>query len=155
MVWYGMGEQPLREILRLLGKGVPFSSLKTIPQTVFLQPRSDPLPKNKNWQTLELASHGACLRHKKTFARNFKYVEQESNKQFATRLTQEIGDLVAVINPPYQTMTEREIDASFDLPYTRLPHPKYKKRGAIPAFDMIQFSVNMHRGCKKTVCEWF
>jgi len=52
-----------------------------------------------------------------------------------------------VINPPYKTMTEKEIDHSFDLPYTRLPHPKYKKRGAIPAYDMIKFSVNMHRGC--------
>jgi len=144
---YGMGEQPLREILKLLTKGVPFSSLKTIPQTAFLQPKSAPLPRNKNWQTIELASHEACLRRKKTFARNFKFVEQESNKQFANRLTQNVGDQTLVINPPFQTMTEKEVDASFDLPYTRLPHPKYQKRGTIPAFEMIKFSVNMHRGC--------
>ncbi len=144
---YGMGEQPLREILKLLNKGVPFSSLKTIPQTAFLQPESQALPKNKNWQTLELASHAACLKDKKIFARNFKYIEQESNKQFANRLVQNVGHHTLVINPPYQTMSEKEVDASFDLPYTRLPHPKYKKRGPIPAFEMIQFSVNMHRGC--------
>ncbi len=144
---YGMGEQPLRTILTLLKKGVPFSSLKTIPQTAFLQPDSAALPKNKHWQTLELASHSACLRNKKTFARNFKYIEQESNKQFANRLTQNVGDKLLVINPPYQTMSEQEIDASFDLPYTRLPHPKYIKRGPIPAFEMIKFSINMHRGC--------
>ncbi len=144
---YGMGEQPLREILKLLARGVPFSSLQTVPQTAFMQPQTDALPKNKKWQTIELASHSACLRDKKTFARNFKFVEQESNKQFANRLAQKVGDQTLVINPPYQTMTEKEVDASFDLAYTRLPHPKYHKRGPIPAFEMIKFSVNMHRGC--------
>ena len=144
---YGMGEQPLRSVVQLLNKGVPFSSLKTIPQTAFLQAESEALPKNKNWQTLTLASHEACLHDKKTFARNFKHIEQESNKQFANRLVQQVGEQTLVINPPFQTMSEQEIDASFDLPYTRLPHPKYIKRGPIPAFEMIKFSLNMHRGC--------
>ena len=147
MLVYGMGEQPLREMLRLLQRGVPFSSLTTIPQTSFLLPADRELPKNKNWQTFALASHEECLADKKTFARNFKYIEQESNKQFGRRLTQGIGQRQLVINPPYQTMLEKEVDASFDLPYTRLPHPKYSKRGPIPAFEMIKFSVNMHRGC--------
>jgi len=144
---YGMGEQPLREIVTLLGKGIPFDSLKTIKQTAFLQDRKNDLPKNKNWEDLQLSSHKACLKDKKTFASNFKHLEQESNKLNADRLIQEVGNKTLVINPPYQTMTEKEIDTSFDLPYTRLPHPKYKKRGAIPAFEMIKFSVNMHRGC--------
>lgn len=147
MLVYGMGEQPLRDILKLLQKGVPFSSLRTIPQTAFLQSQDNPIPKNKNWETVELASHEACLKDKKTFAGNFKIVERESNKQFAYRLTQDVGDQTLVINPPFRTMTEKEIDASFDLPYTRMPHPKYQKRGTIPAYDMIKFSVNMHRGC--------
>ncbi|MEJ6737272.1 MAG: YgiQ family radical SAM protein [Flavobacteriales bacterium] len=144
---YGMGEQPLREIVTLLGKGIPFDSLKTIKQTAFLQDKKNDLPKNKNWEDLQLSSHKACLKDKKTFASNFKHLEQESNKLNADRLIQEVGNKTLVINPPYQTMTEKEIDTSFDLPYTRLPHPKYKKRGAIPAFEMIKFSVNMHRGC--------
>ena len=144
---YGMGEQPLRDIITLVKKGVPFESLKTIKQTAFLQNKNIDLPKNKTWETAQLASHEDCLKDKKKFARNFKYYEIESNKQFAKRLTQEIGDQVLIINPPYQVMKEKEIDASFDLPYTRLPHPKYNKRGIIPAFEMIKFSVNMHRGC--------
>jgi uncharacterized radical SAM protein YgiQ len=144
---YGMGEQPLREIITLLDKGIPFSSLKTIKQTAFLQNNNNPLPKNKNWKDLTLSSHEACLKDKKTFAANFKHLEQESNKLFADRLIQNIGNKQLVINPPYHTMTEKEIDTSFDLPYTRLPHPKYKKRGPIPAFEMIKFSINMHRGC--------
>jgi len=144
---YGMGEQPVREILRLLKKGVPFSSLDTIPQTAVLLPAGTPLPKSKKWETLELASHEACLRDKKAFASNFKVIEGESNKQIAGRLAQKVDDRILLVNPPFRTMTEKEIDASYDLPYTRLPHPRYDKRGPIPAFEMIKFSITLHRGC--------
>ena len=144
---YGMGDQPLREVLKLLKKGVPFSSLKTLKQVAFLLDENEELPKNKKWNTLELNSHEVCLQDKIKFAANFKTIEVESNKWTADRIIQKIGEKTLVINPPYKTMTEKEIDTSFDLPYTRLPHPKYKKRGAIPAYDMIKFSINMHRGC--------
>lgn len=144
---YGMGEMPLREIIRLLKKGVPFESLTTIPQTAVLIGRNAPLPVNKNWETFELSSHEKCLRDKRSYAANFKHVEQESNKVNARRLTQAVGNHRLIVNPPYPPMTETEIDASFDLPYTRMPHPKYEKRGSIPAYEMIRFSINMHRGC--------
>jgi uncharacterized radical SAM protein YgiQ len=144
---YGMGDQPLRDMLKLLKKGVPFSNLSTIKQVAFLQDKSEELPKNKNWESIALSSHEECLEDKIKYAANFKIVEVESNKLDARRITQDIGDKRLVINPPYKTMTEKEIDQSFDLPYTRLPHPKYAKRGAIPAYDMIKFSINMHRGC--------
>jgi uncharacterized radical SAM protein YgiQ len=144
---YGMGDQPLREVLQLLRKGVPFSSLRTLKQVGFLQDADMPLPKNKQWETIELHSHEDCLSDKMKYAANFKHVEVESNKWQADRITQRVGDQVLVINPPYKTMSEKEIDRSFDLPYTRLPHPKYKKRGTIPAYEMIRFSINMHRGC--------
>jgi uncharacterized radical SAM protein YgiQ len=144
---YGMGEQPLREIVTLLQKGVPFSSLTTVKQTAFLLPKDAKIPKNKNWKDVTINSHEVCLSDKKLFAFNFKVIEQESNKLFADRIFQDVGDTTLVINPPYETMTEEEIDASFDLPFTRLPHPKYNSRGPIPAFEMIKFSINIHRGC--------
>ncbi len=144
---YGMGEQPLRDIIGLLKKGVPFSSLKTIKQTAYLQDKSEELQKNKNWNAVTIASHEVCLSDKKIFASNFKVIEQESNKTYGNRIVQEVGKNRLVINPPYPTMTEKEIDSSFDLPYTRLPHPKYDKRGPISAFEMIKFSINIHRGC--------
>ena len=147
MLVYGMGEQPLREMLRLLKRGVPFDNLTSIKQTAFLRPIEDALPKNKSWETIELSSHETCLQDKKAFAANFKHVEQESNKVNADRIVQSVGEKQLVVNPPYPTMLEKEIDVSFDLPYTRLPHPKYKKRGAITAYEMIKFSVNIHRGC--------
>ena len=147
MLVYGMGEMPLREIVRLMQKGVPFESIKTIPQTAVLSPRHEDVPKNKSWVDLKLNSHEKCLRDKMAFAANFKHVEQESNKVQARSLIQGVGDHNLIINPPYPPMTEEQIDTSFDLPYTRLPHPKYEKRGAIPAYEMIRFSINMHRGC--------
>ena len=144
---YGMGEQPLREVVRLLQKGVPFSSITTIKQTAVLLNNDAKVPKNSNWEDVEIVSHEVCLSDKKKFASNFKVIEQESNKLAARRIFQKIGDKTLMINPPYPTMTEDEIDASFELPYTRLPHPKYNKRGPISAFEMIKFSINIHRGC--------
>lgn len=144
---YGMGDQPLREVLKLLKKGVPFDNLRTLKQVAFLQDSDEALPKNKQWETVELSSHEDCLKDKIKYAANFKIVEVESNKWEANRIVQNVGNQRLVINPPYKTMEEKEIDQSFDLPYTREPHPKYKNRGSIPAFEMIKFSINMHRGC--------
>lgn len=146
MLIYGMGEQPLRDIAKLVSKGIPFSELRNVPQTAFLVDETEALP-NVKWEDLELTSHEECLQDKLAYARNFMHVEVESNKQYANRLLQKVSGKTLVINPPYQTMTENEIDASFDLPYTRLPHPKYKDRGPISAFEMIKFSLNTHRGC--------
>ncbi|PIP93802.1 MAG: YgiQ family radical SAM protein [Bdellovibrio sp. CG12_big_fil_rev_8_21_14_0_65_39_13] len=144
---YGMGEQPLKEITQLMMKGVSLENLRTIPQTAFLIDQDEELPKNKKWKTRELNSHEVCLLDKKKYSRNFVFVEVESNRQFANRLIQKVEGKTLVINPPYQTMTEKEIDASFDLPYTRQPHPRYKDRGAISAYEMIKHSLNTHRGC--------
>ncbi len=147
MLVYGMGEMPLREIIRLVKRGVPFSSLTTIPQTAVFRHKLKELPKNKNWEDVEFNSHEKCLRDKRVFAANFKIIEQESNKVKASRIIQRVGGDNLIVNPPYPPMTENQIDTSLDLPYTRMPHPKYKKRGSIPAYEMIRFSVNMHRGC--------
>ena len=110
---------------------------RDIHQVAYLQKASDELPTWNEWETVELASHEVCLQDKIKYAANFKIVEVESNKWQANRITQLVNEDVLVINPPFKVMTETEIDASFDLPYTRLPHPKYKNRGPIPAYDMI------------------
>ena len=147
LLLYGMGEQALLEMLRLVKKGVPLTSLNNIAQTAFLQPKSSDLPNSKKWENRELNSHADCLKDKLAYARNFKYVEIESNKQYAKQLHQVVGKRRLVINPPFQTMSEKEIDRSFDLPYTRLPHPSHQAEGTIPAYEMIRHSINMHRGC--------
>jgi len=116
---YGMGELPLLEILRLLKQGVPFASLKTIAQTAMLLPPGTPPPKNRHWEDFRLHAHEECLADRRLYAGNFKQIEVESNRVKARRLLQAIGDRQLVINPPFPTMNEGQIDSSFDLPYTR------------------------------------
>ncbi len=145
---YGMGEKPLLELIDQLKKGVPFGELHYIPQTSFKIAKGEKLKAEKDWENIQLFSHEDCLKDKLKYAKNFKYIEIEANMLKAkNRLLQEVGDEIVVINPPFSAMNEKEMDVAFDLPFTRLPHPKYKKRGDIPAFEMIKFSINMHRGC--------
>lgn len=145
MIIYGMGEKPIVELCRQLEQGVPFESITDIPQTVYLAEAKD-IEGNISSNDILLYSHEECLKDKKAQASNFKHIEEESNKMEAQRLLQKTGRQYVVVNPPYPPMTTEELDASFDLPYTRLPHPKYKDK-RIPAYDMIKHSVNIHRGC--------
>ena len=138
---YGMGEQPIREIVHRLQQGEAFQTLLDVRQTAYLASHPTPQPDD-----VMLFAHEECLKDKLKQAKNFRHIEEESNKQQAARIRQRVGQQEVVVNPPFPPMTEAEIDASFDLPYTRLPHPKYKGK-VIPAFEMIQYSVNIHRGC--------
>jgi uncharacterized radical SAM protein YgiQ len=147
MLVYGMGEQPIREIMRLLNKGVPFSSLKTVPQTAILIAKDLALPQQKKWKDITLNSFEKCLTDKRAFAENFMAFEKESNKVDAARLIEPAGKFRVIVNPPFKSMNETEANRSFDLPYMYLPHPRYNKKGNIPAYEMIKFSVNIHRGC--------
>ena len=167
---YGMGEKPIVEIAKRLQRieneklkiknynqsestapkaNFQFSilnfQLDTVPQTAFLC-RKEELPGGITQDDIVLNSHEACLRDKRAEAANFKHIEEESNKMYASRLIQEVEGQYVVVNPPYPPMTTAELDHSFDLPYTRLPHPRYKGK-RIPAYDMIKHSVNIHRGC--------
>jgi uncharacterized radical SAM protein YgiQ len=144
---YGMGEQPLRELVRLLLKGVPFPSLKTVPQTAFVIGKDEPPPSQKMWKEITLHSFEQCLDDKKLFAGNFVKFEKESNKMVSARLTETSGNRNIIINPPFMPMEEEEADRSYDLPYMYMPHPRYNKKEDIPAWEMIKFSVNIHRGC--------
>ena len=143
---YGMGEKPLKEIVRLLKKGVPFSSLHSIPQTAYLAPKGE-IPTSKQWEDLRLYSYEECLANKKNQIENCRRVDIECNKWFQRRILQDVAEQTVVINPAYPPLEYGELDESFEYPYAREPHPRYKKRGNIPAFDMIKFSINTHRGC--------
>ena len=142
---YGMGEKTIVRIAQELSEGRQVSDLHDLPQTVFLAHKND-IPGGIGDDDILLHSHEECLQNKKAEAENYRHIEEESNKMHAQRLIQQVGNLYAVVNPPYPPMTTEELDASFDLPYTRLPHPKYKNK-RIPAYEMIKHSVNLHRGC--------
>ena len=152
MITYGMGEKTTIELARRLSSApdscqfsVVGSLIADIPQTVYLAKETD-IPGGITPDDIMLHSHEECLRNKRSQAENFRHIEEQSNMIHAQRLLQAIGDQYVVVNPPYPPMTTQELDASFDLPYTRQPHPKYKGK-RIPAYDMIKHSVNIHRGC--------
>lgn len=135
---YGMGEKPIIEIAHRIGSGEPLNGIRQTAQCVACI--------NPEEGDIVLHSHEACLKDKIKQAENFRHIEEESNKYEASRILQQIGEQTIVVNPPYPPMTTEELDHSYDLPYTRLPHPKYKGK-RIPAYDMIKHSVNIHRGC--------
>lgn len=146
MLIYGMGEKPITEICKLLKKGVPFTNLTNIPQTCLIVGRDESYATNKKWETIQLYSYEECLNDKKKHATNFRHIEEESNSLEAAKLVQSTEDKLIVVNPPYPPLTPKEIDAVYALPFTRLPHPRYKGK-EIPAYNMIRHSVTLHRGC--------
>jgi len=143
MITYGMGEKPTLELASRLQEDSTLPH--DIPQTVYMARKED-IPGGIREDDIVLHSHEQCLKDKRKQAENFRYVEEQSNMMHASRLLQGVDGRYVVINPPYPPMTTKELDASFDLPYTRQPHPKYKGK-RIPAYDMIKHSVNIHRGC--------
>jgi len=142
---YGMGEKPIKTIVDRLQKGSSIKELTDIPQTVY-QCSFGKIPTIEGL-TKNIAPYEECLKQKKAFAQAFKVIEEESNKQFSARIVQQHGKNAVVVNPPYSEYSQEEIDEPYELSYTRQPHPRYEKKDQIPAFEMIKFSVNIHRGC--------
>ena len=160
MIVYGMGELPTAELCHLLedkllhGREEAHCTTDAfrqivrrfpVKQTVTLETEAD-IPGGFRDDDITLFSHEECLADKKKYAANFRHIEEESNKLHPQRLLQRVADRWTVVNPPFPPMTTAQIDRSFDFPYTRLPPPKYKGK-RIPAYEMIKFSVCMHRGC--------
>lgn len=155
IISYGMGEKGVIEIAQAIESGEGLQSLSDMPQ-IALRSTSGPtiagigeLKDGKIYTgetDIVLHSFDRCLRDKRSQAENFKHIEQQSNSMHGKTLWQRHGDLWIRVNPMYPPMTTAEIDASFDLPYTRVPHPRYKGK-RIPAYEMIRHSVNIHRGC--------
>ena len=140
---YGMGEKPVVAVAEHYRSSS--ATPHHIPQTAYLVSA----PPRAGDDCVWLHPHAACLKDKRCQAENFRHIEEQSNLVQAQTLVQPMGGgdrRSVVVNPPYPPMTTGELDASFDLPYTRLPHPKYRGK-TIPAFEMIRNSVCMHRGC--------
>ena len=143
LLFYGMGEKSIVELANEFKNGKHFSEITQIPQTSFLSKDKSQISEN----AIMLHKHEICLQDKRKYAENFKTIEIESNKMISKQLVQEVDGKLLIVNAPYPPMSEQEFDKTFELPYTRLPHPKYNGKGDIPAYEMIKFSVNIHRGC--------
>ncbi len=142
---YGMGEKVTVRVADALAAGERIEALQQLPQVAYLT-KNKPGCRQEGY-TIELHSYEECQKDKRAEAENFRHFERESNKIEAARLIQRHGNSYVVVNQPDEPFSEKDLDASFDLPYLRQPHPKYRKRGNIPAYEMIKNSVNTHRGC--------
>ena len=145
LILYGMGERSIVELANALAEDKTMDQIHEMPQVAFYCKEKD-IPGGFKDDDIILHSHEECLHNKKGQAENVRHLEEEANKMHAQRMIQETDGKYVVVNPPFPLMTTEELDAAFDLPYTRLPHPKYKGK-TIPAYEMIKFSVNLHRGC--------
>lgn len=143
LVLYGLGEKSVLEIASLLDKGASLDNIKQLPQVAYTIPATQFTPKEGD---IQLHSHEECLKSKMAYAQNFRHIEEQSNSLNAHRLYQEVGKEIIVVNPPYPPPTTAEVDSYYSLPYTRLPHPRYRGK-TIRAYEMIRHSINMHRGC--------
>lgn len=148
MLFYGMGEKSLIKFVEQIRNGNRIDELREIPQTAYLVYKDQDVPSHPLWKDHNLFSFDACKAGKINYARNFKNIEEESNlMEPDTRLIQIHGDHKVVLNPAWPPLSTDEADRFSDLPFTRLPHPKYNGKGAIPAYEMIRHSINIHRGC--------
>jgi uncharacterized radical SAM protein YgiQ len=144
---YGMGEKPMQEMVCRLKAGESFDMLTNIRQTCYRLEKGGMLPETDYERTIELIDYEKCLKDKINYARNFKIEEEESNRIESARLIEPYADCSVVVNPPFASYAQQEIDAPYELPYQRMPHPRYRNKGDIPAYEMIRNSVNIHRGC--------
>ncbi len=147
LLTYGMGEGVVEEVASALSNGFNMKRLRKIPQVAYVADKEyvERLDPSKR---LTMNSYEKCVEDQKAFAKNFTVIERESNMLRSERwLVEQVGERYVVVNPPRQPLSTQEIDHSFDLPYERAPHPKYRGKGEIPAWEMIKHSVNLHRGC--------
>lgn len=149
---YGMGEKGIVEVANRLkaysdvaqDEADKVNPLHGIKQTAYLTDRKDAFRADDT--TIFLHSHEQCLKDKRSQAQNMKIIEEQSNMLHAQRIVQPAEGKLVVVEPPFPLMTTAELDRIYDLPFTRLPHPKYRDK-RIPAYEMIRHSVTMHRGC--------
>ena len=144
---YGMGDKVIREVAKALRNGFNMKLLRGLRQVGFMADK-EYVEKLYNGKTIVLNSFEQCVEDKQKFGKNFCDIEILSNMmQCETTLVEPVGDRYVVITPPHERLTTEELDHSFDLPYERAPHPRYKGKGDIPAWEMIKHSINIHRGC--------
>ncbi len=142
---YGMGERPIVALAELFQKPDWKNHLSECKQIAYLD---NSIEKYSDEKPVVLLSYKDELASKRKYGEDFVAFETESNKREQRTLVQPYDEQYLIVRPPYPVATEEEMDsfALFDR-MMNAPHPKYLKRGDIPAFEMIKNSITMHRGC--------
>jgi uncharacterized radical SAM protein YgiQ len=150
---FGMGERPAWEIARRLSDGESVRTMRDIRGTAFamhhrgeweplLSERSRYVPDGK---IVVLPSYEEVAADKRAFAAMSRAFQYETNAHNARPLLQAHGEEAVYFNPPALPLAEAEMDALYDLPFVRRPHPSYTDR--IPAFETVKHSIVTMRGC--------
>ena len=138
---YGMGERTMIEFTKAIESGRNLNDIRKIPQLAFYMDG-----RSKLKDAVVLNSYERCCKDKVAFAENFHVIETYANMMTPPVLIEPVGNGYVQINPTWPPATQEEMDSFWDLPFTKQPHPRYKGKH-IPAFEMIKFSINTHRGC--------
>jgi len=147
MLIYGMAERAVAALVKRVKGGERLKEITDLPQSAYLWPGGNSLPSLPGVTDKALRPCKEAMASRKAYAENFVLFEKTSNSMKPVRLTEQCGDTMVVVNPPLSPATEAEADAIYELPFNYAPHPRYDRKGAIPAWEMIRFSVNIHRGC--------
>jgi uncharacterized radical SAM protein YgiQ len=158
---YGNAERAVVEVARRIDEGDTARELddirgvamfRRVPETYTelladdLDSADEAATRFKGDAVIRLPSFETVENDKDAYARASRVLHREANPGNARPLVQRHGDRDLWLNPPPIPLTSEEMDAVYDLPYARAPHPSYGD-AKIPAWDMIKFSVTVMRGC--------
>ncbi len=159
---YGNAERAVVEVAHRLARGADIAGFDDIRGIALVKAKVPEEWTEAHADDLDAADEGAGIRDARTvirmpafeqvekepeaYARASRVLHRESNPGNARPLVQRHGDRELWVTAPPIPLTTPEMDGVYDLPYARAPHPSYAE-AAIPAWDMIRFSVTIMRGC--------
>ena len=147
LLLYGNAERALVDVAHRIAAGEHPATIRDLRGTAFVtsdggETADPPAGDNAVW----LPSHQQVRTDPDQHAQAARIIRQETNPYNARTLVQPHGNQQVWVHPPPKPLTTEELDAVYELPFGRAPHPAYAGRH-IPAWEMIRFSVNIMRGC--------
>ncbi len=140
---YGMGENTITRIARLLDKGVPVRKIRDVRGCVYLAKRGDKV----FFDTVEVGDYDSLKTDKSLYAKAFQIQYKNTDSVNGKAVIEYYGDKMLVANPPMPPLEREELDRVYAFPYARDYHPDYDALGGVPAIAEVKFSITHNRGC--------
>ena len=140
---YGMGENILVRIAKLLDRGVPIKKIRDVRGTAFLIKEGESV----HFESIELGDYDSLKTDKRAYAKAFAIQYKNTDSVRGKALIERYGDKLLVQNPPMPPLTREELDRVYSLPYARDYHPDYESEGGVPSITEVKFSITHNRGC--------
>ena len=140
---YGMGENILVRLAKLLDKGVPIKKIRDVRGTVFLAKRGEVV----HYDSIEVGDYDELKSDKNAYAKAFAVQYKNTDSVHGKAIIEYYSDKMLVQNPPMPPLEREELDRVYSLPYARDFHPDYISEGGVPAITEVKFSITHNRGC--------